>query len=99
MTMTSKLTWKLHYAALNNAAALGEEVAKDYGFTVPPVSPFWVMDGERELIHYEGADFGNCFDGRIKFVGPRFLICYQHAVQLVESPRSASLKDHVHDRS
>tara|TARA_A100001391_G_scaffold160381_2_gene119020 strand:- start:208 stop:1095 length:888 start_codon:yes stop_codon:yes gene_type:complete len=74
--MMSKRSWNLHYAALNSAASLGETIANDFGFMAPPVNPFEIMDEERQLIYYEGADFRNSFDGRIKFVGPRFLICF-----------------------
>jgi hypothetical protein len=72
----SEIFWKLHYAGLNHAALLGEETARNYEFNQPPVSPFAIMDQESELIHYDGDDFGDCFDGRIKYVGPRFLITY-----------------------
>ncbi|QDV26038.1 ImmA/IrrE family metallo-endopeptidase [Aureliella helgolandensis] len=69
-------SWKLHYAALNHAAIQGEEIASIFEFVKPPVDPFAIMDAERELICYDGDDFGDCFDGRIRFVGPRFLICF-----------------------
>ena len=72
----NETSWKLHYASLNFAAHLGEETARSYEITKPPVSPFAIMDEESELIYYDGGDFGECFDGRIKYIGPRFLITY-----------------------
>jgi Zn-dependent peptidase ImmA (M78 family) len=66
----------MYFASLNKAAKEGEEIAKAYEFGEPPVDPFEIVEAERELIHIEGGDFQNAFDGRIKFIGPRFLICY-----------------------
>jgi hypothetical protein len=74
--VTNKRPWKLFYSARDHAAREGEEVAKVYSFTEPPVDPFAIIAKERKLIHAEGFDFRDAFDGRIKYVGPRFLICY-----------------------
>ena len=73
--MRTNFEWKLYYASLDRAANEGEQIAKTYEFSEPPVDPFEIVETERELIHLEGDDFGNAFDGRIKYVGPRFLIC------------------------
>jgi hypothetical protein len=73
--MKSELSWKLLYAAREKAAKEGEDIAETYGFTRPPVDPFEIALAERSLIHLEEHDFGNAFDGLIRFVGPRFLIC------------------------
>lgn len=78
MTMNSSLAWKLLYAAREKAAREGEEVAKISDFAIPPVDPFEIVESERELIHLEGANFGDCFDGRIRYVGPRFLMCFNN---------------------
>ena len=74
--MATDLSWKLYYASLDKAAKEGEEISRTYGFVEPPVDPFLIIKQEKELIYSEGYDFGNAFDGRIKYIGPRFLICY-----------------------
>lgn len=74
--MHSDSSWKLIYAERDHAAREGEEIARTYGFTSPPVDPFSIIVEERDLLHAEGYDFKDAFDGRIKYVGPRFLICY-----------------------
>ena len=74
--MSISPNWKLLYAARNRAAQEGEGIAEIYGFSEPPIDPFSIIENERDLIHAGGFDFGNAFDGRIKYVGPRFLISY-----------------------
>jgi len=76
MSKKNDASWRLHYAAVDHAAKEGEEIASVYDFTTPPIDPFEIIHAERSLIHAEGYDFGDAFDGRIKYVGPRFLICY-----------------------
>jgi len=73
--MPTDLSWSMLYAARDRAAQEGEEVATTYGFQEPPVDPFAIANEERTLIELAEDDFGTAFDGRIKFVGPRFLIC------------------------
>jgi len=74
--MADDRSWKLFYAERDYAARVGEDMARVYQFTRPPVDPFSIIAAERHLIHAEGYDFQDAFDGRIKYVGPRFLICY-----------------------
>lgn len=69
-------SWKLEYAAREYAIQKGEELAGTNGFTTYPVDPFVLLRHERQLIHAEGDDFGDLFDGRLSYVGPRFLLCY-----------------------
>lgn len=76
IAMASDFSWKLYYASLDSASKEGECIARTYGFSEPPVDPFSIVREEKELIYAEGYDFGNAFDGRIKYVGPRFLISY-----------------------
>ena len=73
---SNSFSWKLIYAAREQASVLGEAIAHDAGFVQPPIDPFRILNQERKLIHADGYDFGDCFDGRIKYVGPRFLIAY-----------------------
>lgn len=72
----AQTSWKLEEAARQKAQRRGEEIAKAYGADSYPVDPFEVVRAERELIHAEGLDFGDAFDGRLSYVGPRFLLCY-----------------------
>lgn len=74
--MSTNRSWKSIYAARDHAAREGEEIAQAYGFSRPPIDPFSIIAAESDLVHAEGFDFQNAFDGRIKYVGPRFLICY-----------------------
>jgi hypothetical protein len=73
--MSTDLSWNMLYAARDVAAREGEDVAMMYGFEHPPVDPFRIAKEERLLIELAEDDFGSAFDGRIKYVGPRFLIC------------------------
>jgi len=68
--------WKLDQAACRKAEQQGEDLARLQGFKNAPIDPFLILQAERELVHVEGADFGDAFDGRLSFVGPRFLLCY-----------------------
>lgn len=74
--MVNKVDWKQLYAARRHAVDEGERIARAYEFDEPPVDPLQIIRAERRLIHAVAGDFGNAFDGRIKYVGPRFLICY-----------------------
>ena len=74
--MVADRNWKLQQAACESAQRKGEEVARIYGFESWPINPFAIIAAERELIHAEGDDFGEAFDGRLSYVGPRFLLCY-----------------------
>lgn len=68
--------WKMQLAAREHATRKGEELAQVHGFRAAPVDPFTIIRHERELIHAEGGDFGDAFDGRLSYVNPRFLLCY-----------------------
>ena len=70
------ISWKFEYAAREHAIQKGEELADANGFVTYPVDPFVILRHERQLIHAEGADFGDAFDGRLSYIGPRFLLCY-----------------------
>lgn len=74
--MTSSSSWKLDQAACEVADERGQEVARLHGFVAPPVDPFVVVEAERALIQAAGDDFGDAFDGRLSYVGQRFLLCY-----------------------
>lgn len=74
--MTERMDWRQLHAARQHAVVEGERIAQVYEFDKPPVDPLKIIRAERRLIHAVGDDFGSAFDGRIKYVGPRFLICY-----------------------
>ncbi|WP_417379093.1 ImmA/IrrE family metallo-endopeptidase [Gimesia sp.] len=74
--MADSVDWKQIYSARQHATEEGERIALAYEFYTPPVDPLRIIHAERRLIHAVGDDFGNAFDGRIKYIGPRFLICY-----------------------
>lgn len=74
--MAESLDWKQIYFARQLATEAGERIADAYNFSKPPVDPLKIIHEERRLIHAVGDDFGDAFDGRIKYIGPRFLICY-----------------------
>jgi len=74
--MPDNLDWKRLDAERQFACKQGEEISYGYGFHTPPVDPLSIVEEERRLVHAVGGDFGNTFDGRIKYVGPRFLLCY-----------------------
>lgn len=74
--MTTSFDWKMFYASRDKAIQKGQEIASAYDFTVPPVDVFTILQREQQLIHAVGEDFGDAFDGRIKYLGSRFLVCY-----------------------
>lgn len=74
--MSRRSNWKEYYEARDVALRKGEQISEVYGFNSPPVDPFRILNEERGLIHAVGEDFGKAFDGRIKYIGPRFLLCF-----------------------
>lgn len=70
------ISWKFEQAAREHAMQKGEELAEVNGFNHYPVDPFLVLRRESGLIYAEGADLGDVFDGRLNYIGPRFLLCY-----------------------
>lgn len=75
MRMSRKLSWRIVLSILNDARHQGEEIASVVGFDSPPIDPFKIIEAEPD-IYAEGADFRDAFDGRIKYVGPRFLLTF-----------------------
>lgn len=74
--MNRKAQWRDFYSERLAAMHKGEEIAATYDFGSPPVDVFRILKSERRLIHPAGEDFGDAFDGRIRFLGKRFLLCY-----------------------
>lgn len=74
--MDKNAQWRKFYWEVDFAARKGEEIAGAFDHLKPPVDVFKIIRAERRLIHAVGEDFGKAFDGRIRFVGTRFLLCY-----------------------
>lgn len=74
--MDRNSAWKTFYAEQEAALRKGEQIAEAYEFRAPPVDPFRLLKAEQKLIHAVGEDFGDAFDGRIRYVGNRFLLCF-----------------------
>jgi hypothetical protein len=68
--------WKLKENAREAALAYGEEIATLTPFAKGPVDPFRVIASEGGLIHAEGDDFRDSFDGRLSYHDGRFLLIY-----------------------
>lgn len=73
--MDRKAEWRSYFRKSEMALKQGEAIAASC-FTEPPVDVFQLLREERRLIRSVGRDFGNAFDGRIRYVGNRFLLCY-----------------------
>ncbi len=73
--MVAELSWRLQQSILDHAIAQGEEVALVSGFGAPPVDPFRVVACDPKL-YAAGANFKDAFDGRLEYVGPRFLLAF-----------------------
>ncbi len=68
--------WKLEQRARDAALSKGEEIAKLNCFEKWPVDPFRIIESEGDLIHAEGDDFRDSFDGRLSYHDGRFLLIY-----------------------
>ena len=73
--MSRKLSWRIVQSILDDARRQGEEVVSVMGFDLPPIDPFKIIEAEPD-IYAEGADLQDAFDGRLKYVGPRFLLTF-----------------------
>lgn len=73
--MSRKLSWRILQSILDNARRQGEEIASIMGFDSPPIDPFKIIEAEPD-IYAEGADFRDALDGRLKYIGSRFLLSF-----------------------
>lgn len=73
--MDRKAEWRSFFAESEMALRQGESIAASC-FGEPPVDVFQILREERRLIRAVGRDFGDSFDGRIRYLGDRFLLCY-----------------------
>lgn len=73
--MAPELSWRLQQSILDHSISQGEEIARVSGFEAAPVDPFTVVASDPNL-YAEGADFQDAFDGRLEYIGPRFLLAY-----------------------
>lgn len=68
--------WKIEQNARDAVLTKGEETARLVGFIKGPVDPFTVVAAEGAMIHAEGDDFRDAFDGRLSYHNGRFLLIY-----------------------
>ncbi|MCA9036844.1 MAG: ImmA/IrrE family metallo-endopeptidase [Planctomycetaceae bacterium] len=68
--------WRRFYAECDVATRKGEEISLATGFSEPPIDVFRILESERQFIRAVGEDFGESFDGRIRYLGNGFLLCY-----------------------
>ncbi len=59
----------------DEALHFGEDIVFTLKIQKPPVNLFDIIKDE-QIIHVEGADFGNEFDGRIQYLGKKYLLAY-----------------------
>jgi len=71
----SSLPWKLLQTLRDHAMDQGEQLAKLFDFFKPPIDPFTII-AEEPLLHAEGDDFGDAFDGCLQYLGNRFLLAF-----------------------
>ncbi len=68
--------WRREQRARDVALAKGEEIARLNGFVTGPVDPFRVIESEGGIIHAEGDDFRDSFDGRLSYHDGCFLLIF-----------------------
>jgi hypothetical protein len=68
-------SWRITQALRDNAMDKGEEIINLFEIDEPPIDPFVVIQSEPS-IYAEGADFGDAFDGRLEYLGNRYLLAY-----------------------
>jgi hypothetical protein len=71
----NKYSWKMAQVLRDYAMAQGEEIIKLFEIEKPPVNPFTIIESE-PTIYAEGADFGDAFDGRLEYLGGKYLLAY-----------------------
>lgn len=73
--MRNKLSWKLLMNLRDYSMSQGEDIVKEFYFVKPPIDPFVIIKAE-PTIYAEGADFGDAFDGRLEYLGNKYLLVY-----------------------
>ena len=73
--MRNRLSWKIQQGMRDQAMAQGEAIASVLEYIEPPIDPMDII-AQEPLIHAEGDDFGNAFDGRLEYLGDRYLLVY-----------------------
>lgn len=73
--MKNNLSWTIKKNIRNDAMAQGEDIAKIFEFNKLPVDPLFIIK-EEPLLYAEGDDFADAFDGRLEYLGPKYLLVY-----------------------
>ena len=68
--------WKSEQSKLRKVSEYAEEIARNAGFTEPPVDPFVLVANEGDRLKAYGDDFKNSFDGRLEYRSPRFMLLF-----------------------
>jgi len=71
----NNLSWKLLQNVRDHAMSQGEGIIELSKIASPPVEVFDIIKKEK-LLHAEGADFGLDFDGRLEYLGHKYLLAY-----------------------
>ena len=71
----NNLSWKLLQNVRDHAMAQGEGIIELSSIDSPPVEVFDIIKNEK-VLHAEGADFGTDFDGRLEYLGHKYLLAY-----------------------
>ena len=73
--MANNLSWKLLQNSRDHAMSQGENITREFNFETPPIGLFEIIKAE-PAIYAEGADFGDAFDGRLEYLGDKYLLVY-----------------------
>ena len=71
----NRLSWKLLQNVRDHSMIQGEGIVELFNIESPPIEVFDIINREK-LLHAEGADFGSDFDGRLEYLGRKYLLAY-----------------------
>lgn len=71
----NNLSWKLRQNVRDHAMTQGESIVELSDIESPPIEVFDIIKTEK-LLYAEGADFGSDFDGRLEYLGHKYLLAY-----------------------
>lgn len=71
----NNLAWIIQQNIRDDAMAQGESIIDISDISTLPINVFDIIK-EEKLIHTEGDDFGDDFDGRLEYLGHKYLLVY-----------------------
>lgn len=71
----NSLSWKLLQNVRDHSMIQGEGIIELFKIESPPIEVFDIINREK-LLYAEGADFGSDFDGRLEYLGHKYLLAY-----------------------